>query len=93
MIKENIPSSLHRLIPLVEKWGINDDGFRDNLVFNSSKNDLEDLVNSISNEEAETLDNWLSGTEAYNPPFTNEYLAYTCFLMAYDYAKAILKDM
>lgn len=35
MNHDNVPSNLRHLIPFVEKWSIEDDGIRDNLIYNS----------------------------------------------------------
>lgn len=86
-----IPQKLQHLIPSVEKWGIEDDGYRDEAVFNAKKNDLEDLVNSISEEDAIVLDEWFSNPSELNNP-SYEYIKFSVFFMAFEYAKSILKN-
>jgi len=86
-----IPESLHQLIPLVEKWGIEDDGYRDELVENSTIEELEKLVNSISEEEADILNEWFCDPESLNDPST-EYIKFSVFFMAFEYANQILKN-
>jgi hypothetical protein len=86
-----VPQKLQHLIPFVEKWGIEDDGYRDEAVINAEKNELEDLVNSISEEDAIVLDEWFCNpTELNNPSY--EYIKFSVFFMAFEYAKSILKN-
>ena len=89
----NFPKGLQHLIPLVKKWGISDDGFRDELVFNSDKDELIILVNSITNEDSILLEEWLCDEKSNTPPFSEEYIAFSCFLMAYEYAKSRIKNL
>jgi hypothetical protein len=63
MNKQNIPPCLHHLSTLVTKWGIEDDGYRDELVFNSTNSDLTELVNSIGDDEANALNDWFCEQE------------------------------
>lgn len=86
-----IPQKLRHLIPLVEKWGVEDDGYRDEAVFNAKKNELEDLVNSISEEDAIILDTWFCNPLELKEP-SNEYIKFSVFFMAFEYAKSILKN-
>lgn len=86
-----IPDKLHHLIPLVEKWGIEDDGYRDEAIQNAQKNELECIVNSISDDDAIELNTWLCNPLELNNP-SIEYIKYTCYLMAFDYAKLLLKN-
>jgi hypothetical protein len=86
-----IPQKLQHLIPLVEKWGIEDDGYRDEAVYNAEINELEYLVNSISEEDAIVLDAWFCNPlEIKNPSF--EYIKFSVFFMAFEYAQSILKN-
>jgi hypothetical protein len=86
-----IPQKLQHLIPLVEKWGIEDDGFRDEAVYNAQKSELEDLTNSISEEDALILDAWFCNPSDLKEP-SYEYIKFSVFFMAYEYAKSILKN-
>ncbi len=91
MDKNNIPEPLHHLIPLVEKWGIEDDGYRDHQVFNSSIDKLLTLANSIADEIAATLNEWFCNPILVKTP-NEEYLKFSVFLMAYEYAKSIIEN-
>lgn len=90
MIKENIPAKLHKLIPLVEKWGIEDDGFRDELIYSSSREDLKSLTDTITDDILEILNDWLADENEIEKS-TDEYIKFTCFYMAYEYASSIIQ--
>lgn len=91
MKKNNIPDKLHHLIHLVEKWGINDDGYRDELIENASTEDLQNIVDSIDEQTLSNLNNWLSDNNEILK-LSAEYINYTCFYMAYEYAERVLED-
>ncbi len=86
-----IPEKLHHLIPMVERWGIEDDGYRDEVIHNAQKNELENIVNSISIEDAIELDTWFCNPLELNSP-SIEYLKFSAFFMAFEYAKLLLKN-
>lgn len=86
-----IPADLHKLLPMVEKWGLADDGERDSKIYQTPVGELKELVNSLKDEDDIILDEWLCDDDASKNP-TEEYVAYTCYLMAYQYARQILKD-
>ena len=86
-----IPKELHRLLPMVEKWGIPDDGERDSRIYQAPISELKELVKSLKHEDDIILDEWLCDDDASKNP-SEEYVAYTCYLMAYQYARQILKD-
>lgn len=86
-----IPIKLHPLIPLVKKWGIEDDGYRDEAIEKANGSELKELVSSINTENAKELDKWFCDPDMLSKP-TNEYIKYSVFFMAYEYAKAVLKS-
>jgi len=86
-----IPAALHPLIPVAEKWGISDDGYRGDLVEAASTHDLEALVHSIDDVTDSDLYGWLEGPESAAATPRPEYVAYTCLTMAIDLAKVVLK--
>jgi hypothetical protein len=86
-----IPKELHHLIYLVNEWGINDDGFRDVNIEQSSTKELIDFVGSIEEKDLIILNAYLSDEEELMKS-SDEYINYTCFLMAYEYSKAVLKS-
>lgn len=80
-----VPTELHHLIPLAEKFGIADDGLREDFVLSSSRQDLLVLKEAFRmNENA--VDFWLAGTEAIGPDFSNDYVAFSALRMAADFA-------
>jgi hypothetical protein len=91
MNKKLIPISLHHLIPLVEKWGICDDGERDHLIYNSSTEQISKLVQSFTENDANILNEWLID-ESQIKMCTSEYIKYSAFFEAYEYAKSLLKS-
>lgn len=91
MDTNNIPKELHHLIYLVNEWGINDDGYRDEYIEQSSTNDLTDFVDSIKEKDLVFLNNYLSDEEEIAKS-SDEYINYTCFLMAFEYSKAVSKS-
>ena len=91
MDSKNIPSELFHLNALVEEWGINDDGYRDEKIEESATENLLSFVNSILEKDLILINNWLSDEKEITKS-TDEYINYTCFLMAYEYSKAVIKS-
>ena len=91
MDTNNIPKELHFLIECVQEWGINDDGYRDEYIELSSTNKLIDFVKSIKEEDLLQINNYLSD-ESEMAKSSYEYINYTCFLMAFEYSKTVLKS-
>jgi hypothetical protein len=91
IIKDRIPSELHPLIPVVKKWGVEDDGYRDEMVFNSTNEELIELINSISLIPIEILDNWLCDPNLVANP-TEEYIKFSAYFLAYEYARALIEN-
>lgn len=86
-----IPDKLHHLISLVEIWGTEDDSCRDEAVYNANKSELEIIVNSISEEDAVVLDAWFCNPTELKEP-SHEYIKFSVFFMAFEYAKSLLKN-
>jgi hypothetical protein len=92
MKTELIPNELHYLINLVERWGLSDDGYRDEQILNASSNELLEIIGSLPNNKLEILNNWLEASASNTKlSMTDEYINYTCYLMAFEYALEILK--
>lgn len=91
MDKNHIPRELHHLISFVEKWGIEDDGYRDNFIYNSSTRELRELVDSVSDVDADNLNKWLTDPEEIEK-CSSEYLKYSAYFVAYEYAEALLNS-
>ncbi len=91
MDKNNIPESLHYLIPTAQIWGNGDDGYRDEKIESSSNAELQELINNFSDEVTDSLNLWL-GKPSINEPQTEEYHKFSSLFMAFEYAEAVLRD-
>lgn len=91
MNTKNIPTGLHYLVGLVKEWGINDDGFRDEKIEGSTTDRLTTFVESITEQDLISINSWLSDDKEIAKS-SDEYINYTCFLMAYEYSIAVLKS-
>ncbi len=87
----NVPPALRPFIPLAEKFGIGDDGYRDELLFRLDINELEELIQAFDEIPQHVLDAWLVGEEANSLAPTHEYVTFTCLTMSYYMAKVRLK--
>lgn len=87
---DNVPKELVPLLPLAEKWGIGDDGDREDAVHQAPTSELEDLVQAVDGHIYETLDDWLINN-ARNENLPNEYYVLTSLFMAVESAKVTLK--
>jgi hypothetical protein len=83
-----VPISCHEYIPLAERYGIGDDGYRSSIVESLSREQRGRLVAFLQSAPQE-LFTWLEGPEAHAVSPTPEYVAFTCLTMAAEYAKAI----
>lgn len=84
-----IPQNLHHLLGVVKVWGINNTDERDALLLGASREELILLTQSISDDDSDNLDAWLCAPETNK--MTHEYLSFSSFIIAYDYAKVLLK--
>ena len=91
MNKNAIPNSLQPLIPLVKKWGIEDDGERDELVERATQEELSSLVEAINDDVASQLNEWFCDPAMLEAP-TPEYIKFSVFFMAFEYAQAVLEE-
>ncbi|MCP9747159.1 hypothetical protein [Lacihabitans sp. CS3-21] len=91
MKSQNIPKELHHLNELVKEWGINDDCYRDEKIEESTTENLFVFVQTLTEQDLILINKWLSD-EKEMALCTNEYINFTCFLMAYDYSKAVIKS-
>lgn len=80
-----VPAGLRHLIPLAERYGITDDFDREALVTASSPEEIAALKAVVARHDDE-LDDWLAGPEADEPPYSDEYLAFSAMRMAADFA-------
>lgn len=87
---EAIPKNLHHLVPIVEKWGISDDGYREDLVSNAPKSQLNELVASFSDKDAYNLDEWLIDPLEMKK-VSEEYEKFSSFYKAFEFAVYVLE--
>lgn len=78
---EKVPENFRLLIPLAEEWGISDDLIRNDVISKANPSDLQTMVKLVYAYE-ELLDDWLAGTEAKGPEYSDEYIAFTCLRLA-----------
>ena len=91
MDKENIPKTLHFLIPMAEEWGIGDDGYRDEKIENASNEELTELVKFFTDDIAKDFNNWLGKPNPVEPQ-SEEYYVFSSFFMTFEYGNAVLKS-
>ena len=86
----NIPKLFHPLIPYAEKWGISDDGYRDEAIYEASHEELRELVRVVSEFDADGFDEWLGNPSKDN--YTRDWIAFIALIEAYDLAKLRLRS-
>jgi hypothetical protein len=70
--------------------GIGDDLIRDDCVQKATPEELRELL-AFGDAYDSVLTEWLAGPDADSPPFTEEYVAFTCLGMAWDLARVHVK--
>jgi len=83
----SVPKALRHLIGLAEKYGVSDDGYRDEVIYGLDGGERDELVRFLA-ETPQDLWDWLAGPESYDSPPTPEYVAFSCLVMAAELAKA-----
>ena len=91
--QNNVPSELHSIIHLAEKWGIGDDYDREQAISDASRQELECVAHCLDNIENAVLAGWLIGPESKREPLSQEYLAFTNLTMAVHSAKLEIKKL
>ena len=81
-----VPVHFRQWIPLAERWGIGDDLIRDDCVHKATSDELRQLL-AFGDAYDAVLTDWLAGPDADSPPFSEEYIAFTCLGMAWDLAR------
>ncbi|MFT4557771.1 MAG: hypothetical protein ACI92S_003144 [Planctomycetaceae bacterium] len=82
---ERVPPEFRRLIPLAEKYGVSDDGYRSEMLESLDDEERNELATFLA-EYDDALDAWLAGPEADNSTPTNEYITFSCLRIAADEA-------
>jgi hypothetical protein len=88
---EEAPEAVRELHALAERWGISDDGYRAHAARDASTADLESLIAAIDDSDYAALEEWLAGPAADDPSPSDEYIAFTCLVMACDQARLELE--
>jgi hypothetical protein len=83
-----VPVQFRQWIPLAERWGISDDLIRDDCVYKATSDELRELL-AFGDAYDAVLTEWLAGPDADSPPFSEEYVAFTCLGMAWDLARVL----
>ena len=86
---DRMPAAARPLIPMAERWGIGDDGYREEAVDQATPDELRKLVASLDGVE-DGFSEWLEGPESFAPRPSEEYLAMTALTMAFDSARVKL---
>ena len=83
---EKIPKDCHQFIPLAEKYGISDDGYRIDVLECLDEDEKNELI-SFANTYPSSLDDWLCGPESESKEPSIEYVTFTALIMAADYVQ------
>lgn len=82
-----VPPKFRYLIPLVEYWGINDDVIRNDVIEKAPIEKLRELVEIVTSQVDNELDEWLAGPEAYAKEVSEAYIAFTALRLAAEEAE------
>jgi hypothetical protein len=85
----DVPEALRFLIPFAERWGVGDDGYRDEAVMLASSEERQAVIDAVSHAPDDELSGWLAGPESRSTKPTEAYLHFTCLLMACDLARLL----
>lgn len=83
-----VPAPFRQWIPLAERWGIADDLIREDCVYKAAPDELRELL-AFADAYEDVLTEWLAGPAAGSPPFSDEYVAFSCLGMACDLARVL----
>src|SRR4051812_16011844 len=83
----SVPLAVRPFIALAEKYGIGDDGYREDVVAGLDAEEREELT-SFLNASPNELWDWLSGPASFDQSPSPEYLAFSCLVLAAESAKA-----
>jgi len=83
---EDIPADVVPFLPLAERWGDPDDGYRGDLLDAASPRELRSLVEQFEALGEDALTRWLAGPRA-DEPATETYVRLSALTMAVDSAR------
>lgn len=89
---DKIPPELRTFIPYVEKWGQQDINVRERLVENATIEEMHDLA-SIWEICIGPISRWLQEPQARAKSTIDEYVAFTCLILAVDSARDRLERL
>ncbi len=78
-----VPSALRHLIPLAERFGVEDDLIRADIVAKTPAAECAAMRAAVE-AHAKAFDDWLAGPASAGPAYSPEYLAFSCLRMAAD---------
>lgn len=82
-----LPAVVRPWAALAEKYGIRDDGYREEVVAGLDAAERGELVRFLD-ESPDELWDWLGGPASFDASPTPEYLAFSCLVLAAESAKA-----
>lgn len=88
---QKVPEQFQFLIWLAEKYGISDDGYRNDLIENLDEKELIECSSFLDHYD-QVLDDWLADPEAQGPNFSKEYIAFSALGMAAEEAQYKLES-
>jgi hypothetical protein len=74
------------MLEQARRWGIPDDGYRDDAIYAADPADLESVIHAVDEVSEAELVHWLCGPEAATVP-SSEYVAVSALMMAADLAR------
>jgi hypothetical protein len=78
-----VPADFRHLIPLAERYGVSDDGYRADMLDSITADERAELVRFLADYD-NALDAWLAGPESDGPTFSDAYIAFSSLRMAAD---------
>jgi hypothetical protein len=88
---ERVPDALRGYIPLAEFWGLPEDGAISELVEYAQPAELTELVQTVRCM-TEELDGWLADNESHAGTPSEEYVRFSCLVIAYELARLRHRD-
>ena len=86
--EDAVPPAAVPYIALAERFGIADDGYRDDIVLALEPAEVAELLAYVEQCPPE-IDEWLCGPAASVLAPSEEYVAFTCLSLAAEYARAV----
>ena len=81
--EKEVPHEFRHLIPLAERYGVSDDGYRLSMLESLTDAERTELCKFLA-DYANALDSWLAGPESDGLTFTDAYITFSALRMAAD---------